>query len=352
MADLEQSANGSRREPLLETVDLTKHFRIGNGLSRDVLHAADDVNLRVFKHEIVALVGESGSGKSTIARLLARVYRPTSGEILFEGRDLWRSASRKEDRALRGAMPMVFQDPYSSLNATYRVSHSIMRALKLHRTELDRKARVLEAERVLAAVGLVPAGQMLAKFPHEMSGGQRQRLGFAQALAQRPKLIIADEPVSMLDVSIRVGVLNLMIELRASQEVSLFYITHDIASARYVANRILVMYAGKIVEQGPTEQVLASPQHPYTKLLLDAVPDPRAELSLSDKSIGEPPRVIRPGSGCRFRPRCPYAMPVCDEVSPKLVEVAASGHAAACHLRTPVEIRTSTRESVERAPVT
>jgi peptide/nickel transport system ATP-binding protein len=352
MADLDHSTNGTGAEPLLETVDLTKHFRIGNGLSRDVLHAADDVNLRIFKREIVALVGESGSGKSTIARLLARVYRPTSGQILFEGHDLWGAASRKEDRATRGSMPMVFQDPYSSLNATYRVSHSIMRALKLHRPELDRKGRVREAERVLTAVGLVPAGQMLVKFPHEMSGGQRQRLGFAQALAQRPKLIIADEPVSMLDVSIRVGVLNLMIELRATEEVSLFYITHDIASARYVADRILVMYAGKIVEQGPTEQVLANPQHPYTQLLLDAVPDPRAELSLSDKSIGEPPRVIRPGSGCRFRPRCPHAMAICDEVSPELVEVAPTGHAAACHLRTPVQIVTPTHTSIDRAPVT
>ena len=169
MPDPEQLEYGSGAELLLETVDLTKHFRIGNGLSRDVLHAADDVNLRIFKREIVALVGESCSGKSTIARLLARVYRPTSGKILFEGEDLWRATSRKEDRELRGAMPMVFQDPYSSLNATYRVSHSIMRALKLHRRELNRKGRSLEAERVLTAVGLVPPVQMLAKFPHEMS---------------------------------------------------------------------------------------------------------------------------------------------------------------------------------------
>jgi peptide/nickel transport system ATP-binding protein len=352
MSELAPSQNGAGAQLLLETVEMTKHFQIGNALSRDVLHAVDDVNLCIFKREIVALVGESGSGKSTIARLLARVYRPTSGQILFEGQDLWKPSSRRDDRKLRGKMPMVFQDPYSSLNATYRVSHSIMRALKLHRPELDRKQRVAEAERVLSAVGLVPPAQMLAKFPHEMSGGQRQRLGFAQALAQRPKLIIADEPVSMLDVSIRVGVLNLMIQLRASEEVSLFYITHDIASARYVGDRILVMYAGHIVEQGPTEQVLSNPEHPYTQLLLDAVPDPRAALAVSGKTIGEPPRVINPGSGCRFRPRCSHAMPICEELSPKLLQVGQPGHDAACHLRTRVEIGQKAHDKTDHAPVT
>ena len=201
-------------EPLLRTVGLTRHFRVGKLLSRQMLHAVDDVDLTIGKGEIVALVGESGSGKSTIARLLARVYEPTKGEIDFEGRPLRRVRSRRGRLAYSSDVPMVFQDPYSSFNPAYRISHGIVRALKLHRPELSRAHRQEEAERVLTAVGLVPPRDILRKFPHELSGGQRQRVGFAQALAFRPKLIIADEPVSMLDVSIRIGILNLMSELR------------------------------------------------------------------------------------------------------------------------------------------
>ncbi len=229
---------------------------------------------------------------------------------------------------------MVFQDPYSSMNPVFRVSHGIMRNLKLHRPELNAVQRRAEAERVFTLVGLTPAAEMLRKFPFEMSGGQRQRVGFAQAVAVRPRLILADEPVSMLDVSIRAGILNLMTDLREREGVSILYITHDIASARYVADRIVVMYAGHIVEAGPTEDVLADPKHPYTQLLLSAVPDPREPVSVSTSAaVGEPPKVVNPAEGCRFRERCPLAIDICGRVTPRPT-LLAPAHTAACHVAT------------------
>jgi oligopeptide/dipeptide ABC transporter ATP-binding protein len=322
-----QAAGG----PVLATEKLSKHFRIGSGLQRKMLHAVDDVSLSIGQHEIVALAGESGSGKSTIARLLARIYSPTSGEIYFQGRKLSDSWSRADVLAYRSDVPMVFQDPFASINPVFRVSHGIMRSLKLHRPELDSAERIEEAKRVFEIVGLSPAAEVLNRYPHELSGGQRQRVGFAQALAMRPKLILADEPVSMLDVSIRIGLLNLMARLRDEQGVSILYITHDLASARYVADRLLVMYAGHVAESGPVEDVLAGPLHPYTQLLLSAVPDPKAALAEGTVDRGEPPRVINPEPGCRFRWRCPLAIDICHSVTPAMAELAP-GHEAACHV--------------------
>jgi peptide/nickel transport system ATP-binding protein len=315
--------------PLLEARGLTKHFTLGGALSRTVLHAVDDASFEIRAGEIVALVGESGSGKSTVARLLAKVHKPTAGEIRYQGRSLASMRTRKQTLAYRGDVPMVFQDPFSSLNPAYRVSHGILRGLTLHRPSLSRAQRTAEAARVLEAVGL-SAGD-LDRYPYELSGGQRQRIGFAQALAYQPKLILADEPVSMLDVSIRIGLLNLMASLREQEGVSFLYITHDIASARYVSDRLLVMYAGHLVESGPTESVLADPRHPYTQLLLSAVPDPRAPLALDAGEVGEPPTVIDPGEGCRFRGRCPLAVDECGRVTPLPVELAPA-HEAACHV--------------------
>ena len=323
-----------RGAELLRTVGLTKHFRLGGFLSRRFLHGVDDVNLTVHEDEIVALVGESGSGNSTIARLIAMVYQPTRGEILHRGRSLSTLRSRGDVLEYRGKVPMVFQDPYGSLSPVYRVSHGIMRALRLHRRDLSRRGREEEAERLLEAVGLVPARDFLAKFPYQLSGGQRQRIGFAQALACRPELILADEPVSMLDVSVRIGVLNLMASLRRRERISFLYITHDIASARYVADRLVVMYAGQVSESGPVEDVLAHPKHPYTQLLLSAVPDPRAPVSVpATAAVQEPPRVIDPGEGCRFRARCPFAIEECSRVTPRL-RVLRPEHEAACHVAT------------------
>ncbi len=319
-------------EPLLRTEGLTRHFHIGGGLSRGTLHAVDDVSLAIGEREIVALAGESGSGKSTIARLLAKVYKPTSGEIYFQGTALSGIRSRRDTLRYTGLVPMVFQDPFSSINPVFRISHGIERGLKLHRPELSAQQRHDEARRVFEVVGLTPAAEVLQRYPHELSGGQRQRVGFAQALALRPKLILADEPVSMLDVSIRIGLLNLMAGLRDAEGVSILYITHDIASARYVADRLIVMYAGQIAETGPIEDVLAHPKHPYTQLLLSAVPDPRAPLEVTaETDRGEPPRVIDPVPGCRFRWRCPLAIDPCHQVTPELRELVP-GHDVACHV--------------------
>jgi len=317
---------------LLRTEGLSRYFKIGNALSQRTLHAVDDVSLEVGERQIVALVGESGSGKSTVARLLAKIYTPTSGEICFDGRPLSGVRSRRDRLRYSGQVPMVFQDPFASINPVFRVSHGIMRSLKLHRPELSRAQQYAEAVRVFEVVGLTPGAEVLQRYPHELSGGQRQRVGFAQALAMRPKLILADEPVSMLDVSIRIGLLNLMAQLRDAEGVSILYITHDIASARYVADRLIVMYAGQIAEAGPVEEVLAAPRHPYTQLLLSAVPDPRAPLGVgAETDRGEPPKVIDPVPGCRFRWRCPVAIDQCHTVTPVLRELAAD-HDAACHV--------------------
>ncbi len=204
----------AEEEPLLRTEGLTKTFKIGNALSQRTLHAVDDVSLRIESKQIVALAGESGSGKSTIARLLARIYKPTSGEIYFEGEPVSKIRSRADRLGYSGMAPMVFQDPFASINPVFRVSHGVLRSLKLHRPDLSAEQRLDEAKRVFEVVGLHPAADVLERYPHELSGGQRQRVGFAQALAMRPKLILADEPVSMLDVSIRIGLLNLMVTLR------------------------------------------------------------------------------------------------------------------------------------------
>jgi peptide/nickel transport system ATP-binding protein len=331
MAESQDESTAATDEPLLRAVDLTRHFGLGGMLgNKQILHAVDDFNMRVAEREIVALVGESGSGKSTIARLLARVYPPTRGEIYFRGRPLRSIRSRKDLLAYRGEVAMVFQDPFSAFNPVFRIGHGVMRSLALHRPELNRDQRREEARRVFESVGLSP--RMLTRFPYEMSGGERQRVGFAQALAVRPKLILADEPVSMLDVSIRAGVLNMMAGLRDQEGVSLLYITHDIASARYVADRIIVMYAGHLVEEGPTETVLQDPKHPYTQLLLSAVADPRAEDESISTDTGEPPRVINPSEGCRFRWRCPHAIDTCAQLTPRPRPIGSAQ--VACHVAT------------------
>ena len=330
---------------LLRAEHLTRHFKIGGMMSRRTLHAVDDVNFSIGQREIVALAGESGSGKSTIARLLARIYKPTAGEITYEGKPLARLRSRRDRLRYSGRVPMVFQDPFSSLNPVFRASHGVLRSLRLHRPELSAKQRRDEAARVFEVVGL--GAEMLQRFPYELSGGQRQRVGFAQALATRPKLILADEPVSMLDVSIRIGLLNLMAKLRDEEGVSILYITHDIASARYVADRLIVMYAGQIAEAGPIEELLASPKHPYTQLLLSAVPDPKAPppsiaaLAAASGENGEPPKVIDPVPGCRFLPRCPVSTDACATITPLLTPL--SGREVACHVaQAGVEVRAFT----------
>jgi peptide/nickel transport system ATP-binding protein len=318
----------AEHEPLLKVTGLTRHFNVGGMLSRQILHAVDDYSFTIGEGEIVAVVGESGSGKSTIARLLARVYPVTAGEIQYRGRRVDKLRSRRSLAWYRGEVTMVFQDPFSAFHPVHRISHGVMRNLKLHRPELNPQARRQEAERVFEAVGLAP--RMLDRYPYEMSGGERQRVGFAQALAVKPKLILADEPVSMLDVSIRAGVLNMMAKLRDEEGVSILYITHDLASARYIADRIIVMYAGHQVEEGMADTVLADPQHPYTQLLMSAAEDPLETDGVPSSDSGEPPRVINPSEGCRFRERCPIAVEMCSQVTPQLKQLGQVK--VACHV--------------------
>jgi peptide/nickel transport system ATP-binding protein len=249
------------------------------GLTKEFGHrrAVDDVSFTLRPGTVTALVGESGSGKSTVARLLSRLYTPTGGTISFRGEDVSLVRGRRALLAYRSEVQMIFQDPFASLNPVKRVQHHIERPLLIHglvpRSRVDARVREL-----LQTVGLVPPEEIAQKYPHELSGGQRQRVAIARALAVEPAVVLADEPISMLDVSIRIGLLNLMADLKRELGIAFLYITHDIASARYVADEVLVMYAGRIVEHGPTDAVLQGPLHAYTKLLLSAVPSPEAVL--------------------------------------------------------------------------
>jgi peptide/nickel transport system ATP-binding protein len=307
--------------PVLVASGLTKHFPVHRGRwsvgPRRFVHAVEDVRLELRPREIVALVGESGSGKSTVARMLALLERPLSGQILFEGE---RIGSRRAAgvRAYRKQVQIVFQDPFASLNPVHRVRYHLERPLLIH-GQARGKDVVAEVARLLERVNLTPAEQFVEKFPHELSGGQRQRVAIARALAVRPRVLLADEPVSMLDVSIRLGVLNLLRRLAREERLAILYITHDIASARYFADSIGVMYAGRLIEEGPAEQLTQSPAHPYTELLLAAAPDPErasSEVIRLPQRETEAPSLISPPAGCRFHPRCPYAVSICSERVP------------------------------------
>ena len=263
----------------LEARSLSRHFSVGSGWSprRETLRAVDDVSFTLRPGHVTALVGASGSGKSTVARLLTHLYKPTSGSIWLGDEDVSNLRGRRRIRNYRSHVQMIFQDPFGSLNPVKRIEHHIARPLRIHHIvpEAEVRTRTLE---LLDAVGLVPPEVIAAKYPHELSGGQRQRVAIARALAVEPRVVLADEPISMLDVSIRLGILNLIAELKRTREIAFLYITHDLASARYVADEVLVMVAGRIVEQGATDDVLHRPLHDYTKLLLSAVPDPAAGL--------------------------------------------------------------------------
>jgi peptide/nickel transport system ATP-binding protein len=338
-------------QELLRAEGLTKYFPVGPPWARKHLHAVDKVDFAIYDRQVVALVGESGSGKSTIARLLAMLARPSSGEIYLDGRPLSALRSRADRLQYRRQVQMVFQDPFSVLNPAYRVSHALLRTARLHRPELGGPQREQEVARVLDAVGLSPARNVMARFPYELSGGQQQRVGFAAAMLCRPRLILADEPVSMLDVSIRIGLLNLMADLRDQQHLSVLYITHDIASAWYLADRVIVMYAGQFVEEGPSDVVLRRPRHPYTQLLLSAVPDPRVQLVVREEEVGEPPRVVDPDQGCRFRGRCPFVEDRCHSETPGLAHVAPDQWAA-CFVapEAPVDIVPPDRVTTDVGP--
>jgi peptide/nickel transport system ATP-binding protein len=313
----------------LEVRDLSKNFPVGRALRRrSQVHAVEDVSFSLQPGKITALVGESGSGKSTVARLLAKLYDPTSGSVVYEGGDIAGVRKRRDILNYRSQVQLIFQDPFGSLNPAKTVRHHLERPLRIHgivpSNQVDERVHDL-----LRTVGLVPPEEVARKYPHELSGGQRQRVAIARALAVEPKVVLADEPTSMLDVSIRIGILNLMLKLKEERGLALLYVTHDLASARYIADDILVMYAGQIVERGPVEQVLADPLHPYTRLLLAAVHGERIEDRRGSASA-----AVDPVEGCRFVSRCPLAVPVCSVMTPQLVE-ARPGQAARCHVTAP-----------------
>jgi peptide/nickel transport system ATP-binding protein len=317
----------------LEVRNLGKRFPIGNTLRRAHVHAVDDVSFELRPGTITALVGESGSGKSTVARLLARLYDPTEGAVLFDGADVARVKRRRDVLRYRSQVQIIFQDPFGSLNPVKTVRHHVERPLRIHRIVPGNQIETRLHE-LLRTVGLVPPEEIAAKYPHELSGGQRQRVAIARALAVEPKVVLADEPTSMLDVSIRIGILNLMLRLKEEHGIAFLYVTHDLASARYLADDILVMYAGQIVERGPVEDVLADPLHPYTRLLLSAVPDPTAPAAQIAQARGTAGAAVDPGPGCRFLERCPLAIDVCSGLTPALVETRP-GRAARCHVTAP-----------------
>jgi len=321
----------------MEAVSVSKDFRLGRG---QTLHAVRDVSFNLYRGAVVALVGESGSGKSTAARLLAGQERLTSGVIRLDGRPV-EASSRPAFRRYKSQVQYVFQDPFASLNPVHTVRYHLERPVKLHRGAGHADLEVLT---LLEQVRLTPAKQFLAKYPHELSGGQRQRVSFARALAARPSVLLADEPVSMLDVSIRLEMLNLLDDLRRRFSLALLYITHDIASARYFADEVLVMYAGQIVERGPAEEVTQHPAHPYTQLLVASAPDPdnlgsALRGSRRAKQQGRPPTQaaaprldgVSP-SGCPFSPRCRFADDRCRRENPALSQVSATRAAACWHL--------------------
>ena len=336
--------------PLLEARGVTKHFVVHQSLrarrrgrarlaaarragqqpqdSRQVVHALENVSISLPAAQVTAVVGESGSGKSTLARVLARLTPPTAGEVLLGGTPV--PPTGKERREYARQVQLVLQDPFSSLNPVHDVAYHLSRPLKIHGTgtgaTLDESINGL-----LERVALTPADLFARKYPHELSGGQRQRVAIARALAVNPQVLLADEPVSMLDVSIRLGLLNLLADLREREGIAVLYITHDIASARYLADTTVVMYAGQVVESGPASDITDRPEHPYTKLLLSAAPDPERAAPPVLAARGSPPSLVSPPSGCRFHPRCPHAMAVCASTAPEPITVRP-GHTSACWL--------------------
>jgi len=316
--------------PALRATGLVKQFRAGSFARRASVHAVEDFSVDLCHRQVVALVGESGSGKSTVARLLAQILTPSAGTIELNGHPV-RVRTARQLRAYCHDVQMIFQDPFGSLNAIHTVRYILGRAVAIHSPGLSGAERTNRITTLLEQVKLTPTDAFIDKYPHELSGGQRQRVSFARALAASPQVLLADEPVSMLDVSMRLGVLNLLQELRDDLGLAVLYITHDVASARYFADQTIVMYAGRIVERGDSESVTQQPAHPYTQLLVASAPDPDHLADVDVQDSGEPPSLVDPPAGCRFHPRCPLATSQC-QTQPPMTEVGP-GHAAACWVK-------------------
>ena len=329
------SAAAARGELAMEAIAVSKDFKIGRG---QIVHAVRDVSFNLYRGAVVALVGESGSGKSTAARLLAGQERLTSGTIKLAGKTV-DVTSHNAFRHYKSQVQYVFQDPFASLNPVHTVRYHLERPLKLHHGKGANTDT--EVATLMEQVRLTPAKQFLVKYPHELSGGQRQRVSFARALAARPTVLLADEPVSMLDVSIRLEMLSLLDDLRQRFSLAMLYITHDIASARYFADEVLVMYAGEIVERGPAEEITQQPAHPYTQLLVASAPDPdnlgstlrrgaNGTQRQGPQQTRTPERAAT--AGCPFSPRCPLAEDRCRQEDPALLPITATRGAACWRL--------------------
>lgn len=315
---------------LLEVHDLKVHFPVGGGLfgrSERVVHAVEEVSFEIGAGETVGLVGESGCGKSTLGRAVIRLVRPTAGKVLFEGKDVT-ALGKEELRESRRKFQMIFQDPVGSLDPRMTVQGIIGEALDIHRLAKNRAERQERIGQLLEDVGLDRAHAQ--RYPHEFSGGQRQRIGIARALAVKPKLIICDEPVSALDVSVQAQIINLLEDLQKEHGLAYLFIAHDLAVVEHISDRILVMYLGRIVESGPAEEVCRRPKHPYTKALIAAVPEAE-EKRRGTLLEGDIPSPISPPAGCPFHTRCPVAVDLCRRELPALRELKR-GHHAACHL--------------------
>jgi oligopeptide/dipeptide ABC transporter ATP-binding protein len=332
-----------RTPPLLQIRDLEMRFPISRGLFRaptDFVHAVDGISFDIAPGESLGLVGESGCGKSTTGRILVKLMEPTGGSVLFKDGDYERDVARvkgREVKEFRSRVQMIFQDPYESMNPRRTIYDTISEPLAVQKVGSvpERETRVLE---LLRLVGLTPPENFLFRYPHELSGGQRQRVAVARALVMRPSFVVADEPTSMLDVSIRISIMELMAGLAREFRVSYLYITHDLAVARYMCDRIAVMYLGKIVEIGPTEEILANPKHPYTRALLSAVPVPDPSIRRTPVEIkGGISKAINPPPECRFIERCPFAAEVCRTNPHPPLEEKGPRHLVACYRADEIE---------------
>ncbi|HYS99972.1 MAG TPA: ABC transporter ATP-binding protein [Thermoplasmata archaeon] len=320
--------------PHLQLDNLRMWFMVGSGLFRKPLavKAVDDVSLALWQGETVAIVGESGSGKTTLGRVVLRLLEPTDGRLLYAGMDITH-AWQRDLMWLRRKAGIIPQDPYSSVNPTFSIYRILEEPLAVHHLG-DPEERSERIHKALENVKLNPPELFQAKYPHQLSGGQRQRVAVARAMILDPEFIVADEPVSMLDASVRISILRLLRQLQGKFGITFLYITHDLATARHFSDRVGIMYAGKIVETGPVSEVLGEPLHPYTQALIEAIPDPDPENRTRDRPAlpGEPPVLTAPPPGCHFHPRCPIARAgLCDVVEPPLRELRP-GHLVACHL--------------------